>query len=256
MSVNFEKNNNKLSYSFNDTLAQQAHLHKEIEMIYAIDGESYAYINKKEYLLKTGDVFFVFPYQIHSYRTIVKGKFLIIVFSPDTLLAMDRLFLSNRPETNLVHDEHVIDLIKSLLAADKSFFHDNIVFGYLNIIMPNILKPIKLFSYLDTNSSSLSTIVDYCSKHYVENLTLEMVSENIHLSKDHISKVINNTLNVSFTEYINNLRIMNACDLLKKTDKKIAYIAEEVGFGTIRSFNRAFCMIIGDTPTNYRKKFK
>lgn len=253
MSVNFEKKNNKLSYSFNNTLTPQAHLHKDIEMIYIIDGESYAYINKKEYLLKTGDVFIAFPYQIHSYKTVVKGDFLIIIFSPEMLLSMEKLFLSNHPETNLIHDEHVIDLIKKLLAADKSFFHNNIVCGYLNIIMPNILKHIKLLPFIDINSSSISTIVNYCSEHYTEDLTLDIISENIHLSKYHISKVMNNTLNISFTEYINNLRIMNACDLLKNTDKKIAYIANEVGFGTIRSFNRAFYMIMGDTPTNYRK---
>lgn len=256
MSISFEKKNSNLSYSFNNTLTPQAHLHKDIEMIYIMDGESYAYIDKKEYLLKTGDVFIVFPYQIHSYRTVVKGKFLIIVFSPETLFSMEKLFLSNRPETNLIHDEHVIDLIKRLLAADKSFFHNNTVLGYLNIIMPNILKPIKLLPFIDVNSSSISTIVNYCSEHYTEDLTLEIVSEKIHLSKYHISKVMNNTLNISFTAYINNLRIMKACDLLKNTDKNIAYIADEVGFGTIRSFNRAFCIIMGDTPTNYRKHLK
>lgn len=253
MSVSFEKKNSNLSYSFNNTLTTQAHLHKEIEMIYIIDGESYAYIDKKDYLLKTGDIFIVFPYQIHSYTTLEKGNFLIMIFSPETLFSMEKLFLTNRPETNLIHDEFIIDLIKRLIAADKNFFHDNIVLGYLNIIIPNIIKPMKLFPFTDVNSSSISTIVDYCSEHYTEDLNLDTISEKIHLCKYHISKVMNNTLNISFTEYINNLRIIKACDLLKNTDEKIAYISNEVGFGTIRSFNRAFCMIMGDTPTNYRK---
>lgn len=253
MSVNFEKKNNKLSYSFNNNLTPQPHLHKDIEMIYIIDGESYAYINKKEYFLKAGDVFITFPYQIHSYKTVVEGNFLIIIFSPETLFSMEKLFLSNHPENNLIHDEHVINLIKELLATDKSFFHNNIVCGYLNIIMPSILKHIKLLPFIDVDSSSISTIVLYCSNHYKENLSLDIVSENIHLNKYYISKIMNKTLNISFTEYINNLRIMNACDLLKNTDNKISYIAEEVGFGTIRSFNRAFYMVMGNTPTNYRK---
>ena len=259
MSVSFEKKNSNLSYSFNNTLTTQAHLHKEIEMVYIIDGESYAYIDKKEYLLKTGDVFIVFPYQIHSYTTLEKGEFLIMIFSPETLFSMEKLFLTNRPETNLIHNEHIIDLIKRLLAADKSFFHDNIVLGYLNIIIPNIIKPFKLFPFTDVNSSSISTLVDYCSEHYTEDLSLEIVSEKIHLSKYHISKLMNNTLNISFTEYINNLRIIKACDLLKNTDKKIAYISNEVGFGTIRSFNRLWAIrrqITESTFKNYKDTFR
>ena len=38
----------------------------------------------------------------------------------------------------------------------------------------------------------------------------------------------------------------------KNTDKKIADISEEVGFGSIRSFNRAFLDIIKETPQKYR----
>ena len=47
-------------------------------------------------------------------------------------------------------------------------------------------------------------------------------------------------------------RVREACHLLLYTDRKIADISEEVGFGSIRSFNRAFLKLIDLTPAQYR----
>ena len=66
--------------------------------------------------------------------------------------------------------------------------------------------------------------------------------------------MINRKLNQNFNEYINNLRIAEACNLLRETNIKIADISEDVGFGTIRSFNRAFKQITGISPAVYREK--
>ena len=52
------------------------------------------------------------------------------------------------------------------------------------------------------------------------------------------------------------LRIDKACDLLEETDKKTADISEDVGFGSIRTFNRAFLQISGITPLKYRNRYK
>ena len=52
------------------------------------------------------------------------------------------------------------------------------------------------------------------------------------------------------------LRVSAACELLLETRGRIADISEEVGFGSIRSFNRAFLKIMGRTPKEYRENVK
>ena len=76
------------------------------------------------------------------------------------------------------------------------------------------------------------------------------------MSKYHISHLFNNKLGISFNTYINTLRINTACDLLEETDKKTTDISEEIGFGSIRSFNRAFLQIMDMSPLQYRKLVK
>lgn len=253
-SINFQKLDGSITYCYDIALESMLHIHREIELIYVIEGESYAYANQKEYLLKKGDVFISFPYQVHNYKTIVDGKFLIIIFPPEVLFSMNRVFFDNTPQTNRISSEYITTLFERLVTENKSFFHHNIVCGYLNLIIPHMLKHIGLLPFSDIKNSSIDSILHYCANHYREKLSLEVVAENIHVNKYYISKTVNSTLNLSFTEFVNSLRIIKACDLLKNTDKSITYIAGEVGFGTLRTFNRAFKTMMGETPRDYRKK--
>ena len=59
-------------------------------------------------------------------------------------------------------------------------------------------------------------------------------------------------LRMGFNDYINSLRVSNACKLLRKTDLSITEISERVGFNTLRTFNRAFSKQMGMTPREYR----
>ena len=67
---------------------------------------------------------------------------------------------------------------------------------------------------------------------------------------------MNDQLGMSFNNCINTFRIHKSCDLLSETDKKISEISEEVGFGSIRTFNRAFMEIMNLTPLEYRTQTK
>lgn len=250
----FENPNSLLTYCFDTSLSPMLHIHKEVELIYVIEGESYAYASQKEYLLKKDDLFINFPYQIHRYQTTVEGKFMIMVFPPEILFSMSHVFTDNIPESNVINSEHITSLIYKLMAEDKSFFHNNIVYGYLNLIMPNALKYITLLPLTDVKISSIENILNFCINHYREDLSLDIVSKSVHINKYYISKTINNLLNLSFKEFINSLRVIEACELLKNTDKSIINISEEVGFGSLRSFNRAFRAMLGKTPREYRKK--
>ena len=101
-------------------------------------------------------------------------------------------------------------------------------------------------------NSAFYGIMDFCTHNFTEQITLDSVAERLHLSKYYVSHLINRKLGQNFNEYINNLRINEACALLRETDKKIAEISEEVGFGTIRSFNRSFKQITDLSPAEYR----
>ena len=63
---------------------------------------------------------------------------------------------------------------------------------------------------------------------------------------------MNQKLGMGFNDYINSIRIGNACRLLTESNAPISEISEEVGFNTVRTFNRAFVKHIGSSPREYR----
>ena len=80
-------------------------------------------------------------------------------------------------------------------------------------------------------------------------LTLADVAERLNTNKTYISKLVNNTYNLSFPELLNTLRIDYAEQyLLNHRDAKQSEVAQACGFLSASSFNNIFKKITGMTP--------
>ena len=66
--------------------------------------------------------------------------------------------------------------------------------------------------------------------------------------------MINERLGVSFNDYVNSIRINEACRLMLESDKSLKEISREVGFGTVRTFDRVFKRQKGETAREYRER--
>lgn len=256
MDIIYENRIRLIGYSVDKALSPMVHLHKELEVIYVRQGKSVAYADKNSYMLNAGDMFITFPNQVHYYRTVQRGEYIILIFSPDILYGISAEISKSIPDINCFSssdDVEIRDIFDRIYASDGEY--KNIaISGYLNVIMSRILPRLRLQTVNAENNSAFYNIIDFCTHNFKDDITLDLVSEKLHLSKYYISRLINKRLKRNFNEYINNLRISEACNLLRETDTKIADISEDVGFGTIRSFNRAFKLVMGVSPTEYRSK--
>ena len=211
------------------------HLHKEIEVVYVFEGRAVAYADKNSYLLNPGDTFIA-----------------------DSVYSMGKTLLKSIPESNFIPAKRgeglkaVMDKINSL--DSKSEYYQTLLNGYINVMMGLILPQLTLKTVNAQNNTAFKSVVSFCSQNFKEDITLDYIAEQLHLSKYYISHIVNKKLNQNLNEYINNLRVGEACNLLKETDAKIADISEDVGIGTIRSFNRAFKQVMGLSPVEYREQ--
>ena len=256
MDVIYENKTRLIEHSITGGLVSFAHLHKELEIIYVRKGKAVAYADKNSYLLNAGDMFIAFPNQVHYYRTVIRGEFMVLIFSPDILYDVSSKISKSKPDINCftsLDDGNLKDIFDSIYSLDGEY--KNIaISGYLNVVMSRILPKLRLQTVDTENNSAFFNVIDFCTHNFKDDITLDIVAEELHLSKYYISRLINNRLKQNFNEYINNLRISEACNLLRATDAKIADISEDVGFGTIRSFNRAFKLVMGMSPAEYRSK--
>ncbi len=97
---------------------------------------------------------------------------------------------------------------------------------------------------------------DYIEKHYMENLSLNVLAEEIHMNPYYFSSFFKKNTGENFKDYVNRVRIEHAVPMLISTDKKTYEIAELVGFGDIRMFNAAFMKVYRETPGSYRKRVR
>ena len=95
--------------------------------------------------------------------------------------------------------------------------------------------------------------VRYIRLHYREHITLEETAQAVLLSPTYFSRLFKEKMNISFTSYVNTLRIEEAQRLLLDTRSSIIEIAEAVGFEDQSYFSKVFKEISQRTPSQYRK---
>lgn len=86
-------------------------------------------------------------------------------------------------------------------------------------------------------------------------LTLSTLAKELNIRPQLLSQFINDNLNKSFTQFINEYRIEEVKRLLKEnTPFKIDALGFEAGFNSSSTFYSAFKKITGTTPSNYQKQ--
>ena len=107
------------------------------------------------------------------------------------------------------------------------------------------------------NNKSLKLIlrkaIDYIHEHYNEQVTLNEVAENIYVSTFYISRMFKKELGKSFIDYLNDVRIEKAKELLKDVKYKTYEVAELVGISDPHYFSKIFKKYSGMTPSEYRE---
>ena len=88
-------------------------------------------------------------------------------------------------------------------------------------------------------------------EHYLT-ITLDGLSEKMHLSKPYLSKYIKEKSGNTFGEIVKNVRMKKARTLLKNTSMTVESIAESVGYQNVEHFNRLFKKKYGMTPVQFR----
>lgn len=104
------------------------------------------------------------------------------------------------------------------------------------------------------NSLVIAPALDYIRKNYMQEFTMESLSDICNMSSTHFRRVFTSVMGTGPLEYLNRTRIEKASSLLRTTDLPVLQISENVGFHSISSFNRHFSTIMGYTPREWRKK--
>lgn len=101
-------------------------------------------------------------------------------------------------------------------------------------------------------NSLIVKAVEYIKENYRRELTLEEVSRDVNISPHYFSKLFKDEMGENFIDYLTNLRIGKAKDIMKNSLMSVKEICYEIGYGDPNYFSRIFKKAVGVTPTEYR----
>lgn len=159
------------------------------------------------------------------------------VYLLETLLKDSNSLVLDERVTSLKHIEnHPLEDVKAFMIED----------------LVTLCK--YLHDYNNLKKDLVYIIVNYMNEHYTETISLQDIARKFYLSKEHLSRNFRKKIGVTVTEYITNLRMNKAKELLQIQHLKIKEIANQVGYEDEKYFSKVFRHKFSVTPKNFRKK--
>ena len=100
----------------------------------------------------------------------------------------------------------------------------------------------------------INLIVDRITTRCAEPLSLADMAAELGMSESRLSRFFKRSTGNSFTDFVNRVRVNNACHLLMQTDHFVTDICYQAGFNNVANFNRRFLEIKGVTPSEFRRQ--
>lgn len=254
------------------------HCHPELELVYIKKSYGKRIIGNCVEPFEAGDMVFLGPniphiwlndelyYQGISNMDAVsivvyfnKGIFSDIFYQLQETNKVNLLFskaargLSVSGKTN----QQIAQLLENL-TVKKDF---DIIVGLLEIL--SILADSQDLSYINSEvygsagiapqSDRLTDVFRYVKEHYGEDISLRCIAAVANLTPQSFCRLFKNRTKKHFVEYLNEVRVSNACKLLMESDKSMSQVAFSCGYRTVSNFNKLFKKITGLTPKEYRK---
>lgn len=140
--------------------------------------------------------------------------------------------------------------IKSCLGITVSYIIREITEGSKDLRVQNASRPTP------TRLDRLVTLDRFFSEHYSDHITIDSLAKELHYSKTHINRLLNEYWGVSFSEKLASTRIEKAQRFLVSSSLSINQIAEKCGYTTLRGFEMFFKKHVGMPPHKYRSANK
>lgn len=105
-----------------------------------------------------------------------------------------------------------------------------------------------------TGQNQIDMAIQFIQENYHRDLNMAYVANYVSLNYSYFSQVFSKYTGKYFPDYIKEVRIEKAKELLKDTDAKVIDISKKVGFQNSKHFMKSFKEIVGITPTEYRNK--
>jgi AraC-like DNA-binding protein len=255
------------------TTSRKMHSHDDFEIYYLIAGKRIMRMGDGGFfLLSAGDVMLIPPNVVHGTMDIegVACRRTIVNFCngyADELAAssgesrLTELFYpaGNRVTVPPAYRHELESIFRDMareLATRPSGYRLEVKLDILKllVLLSRVVQASAQLESRRRKNSYISKIVEYVNKNYNDELSLAMLAKKFYINKSVLSREFKKTTSQTFTDYLNNLRILEAKRLLiDSPDIRISDVCDAVGYNSITYFERVFHRKERWTPRQFRQ---
>ena len=253
-------------YLSSDTRKTELQWHREPELVYVIEGTSECSRNGESKIVDEGDFILFNSEDVHLVRPVsgTSCRLLCVNFSFEYIRmfckSIDSVFF-DIGENSEVYRQIAAILGDIARTGSEDDYTSLLQISYINKIYYLLLSRCMCFrrsagslSVPRRDFSYAKTAIAYINENYKREIPLDEISSVVNLSPSYFSKYFKNVTQVSFSEYLANLRLENAINDMLTHNSTVSTAALENGFANVKSFITQCKKIYHCTPAQYKKR--
>jgi len=256
------------------------HTHEFIEIVYCYEGVGVQVVDKTEYSMGKGSVFFLNYGQEHRFRSDYGMQYFDILLTPSFLSES----LANTSDALALlalaafTDFHIIDPLPAVRLTGKDMLetediiirmenefkskdtgYRTVIYGYMMAFLAKIFRKMASLEKpgdLMTDRRITPDVISYIEEHLNEKITLSELADKAFYSPSYFGRLFKDFTGQSLTGFIHYKRVERATDLLKATELPAEQVGRIVGYSDKKQFYRYFRQYSGTTPGALRSSRK
>ncbi|HIZ54959.1 MAG TPA: AraC family transcriptional regulator [Firmicutes bacterium] len=245
------------------------HWHNEIEIIFVLENQVKYMINNTSRILHAGDMVITNSGDIHTaVRDNCTGHAYILLVSIEAIekfVNSDVLCSTLIERSKIPEGFYPYQLLQSLfqyMFVEYTSDYDGrekSISALLQLLMLNIRRCSDYGETLNIPNKRIKEatvcrqIISFFNEHEPQQYTLSGLAEYLGYSPNHLCKVFKKIFSLSFNEYVTQLKVLSAQNMLRQTSLSVSQISSQCGFSSDRVFNISFKKVCGMSPSEYRK---
>lgn len=259
------------------------HTHDFVEICYVGSGNGYHVVGGEKHRVSKGDLFLINYDMTHAfyrnendeelvtYNILFKPGFLderLISFHDFSSLTMSYLFRDNWDDQALradlrlgAEEQREIDQLIVKMHNEYTRRYDGHYMMLRAHMIELIVRMLRSFSGKsagDGEQRRKATAIEAALRHletfYYEPISLNELAKKSFFSKNYFAQLFKEKTGMTVSQYTQQVRIDEACRLIRSTDKSWMHVAAEVGYADYKAFYVAFKKQRGVSPNEYAKQ--
>lgn len=239
-----------------------SHWHEHVEMHYVFQGGAMFHIDRECYEVQAGDLIIANRNELHAgYSTAVPYEASLLVFDPSDISR--ELGEKNLRFQSLIRGDATV----RRMMMDIFTVYSEAALGYRALCRAKVTELLvylcrrygaESVSHKDTaqrrrDLERLQPALDYIEQHYAERIAVAQLASLLCLSPDRLGHLFRDGVGQAPLQYINEIRLRKAMNLLKTEEYTVTEVAQAVGFFDYNHFGRLFRRRFGCTPNQVRQ---